>query len=179
MARARGERDHPDSMADHEQFASILNRYGPALGRLAALYEWDPTERQDLQQEIALAIWRALPAFRGDSSERTFVFRIAHNRGLSHRWRHRHAGNTQPPGENLRTAEDPAADLLRRERRDQLLRAVARLPEAWQPVVQLALEGLSNLEIGDVLGISPGNVAVRLTRARRRLRELLEPQEDP
>ena len=67
------------------RFGRLLQEHGPALNRLAAGYEWDPVERQDLLQDIALAIWRALPAFRGESSERTFVFRIAHNRGLTHR----------------------------------------------------------------------------------------------
>ena len=66
-----------------QRFDELLLAYGPSLARLAASYARGASEHDDLFQEIALAIWRALPSFRGDCSERTFVFRIAHNRGIS------------------------------------------------------------------------------------------------
>src|SRR5215472_7965496 len=66
-------------------FEALLREYEPALRRLAAAYEPDVHEREDLLQDIAFALWRALPCFRGDSSTRTFVYRIAHNRAISHR----------------------------------------------------------------------------------------------
>ena len=58
----------------------LLHEHDRALRRLAASYERDPSRQQDLVQEIWLAVWQALPRFRGECSERTFVFRIAHNR---------------------------------------------------------------------------------------------------
>ena len=54
------------------------------MSRIAASYEVDPALRDDLLQEIALALWRALPGWREEASMRTFVARIAHNRGASH-----------------------------------------------------------------------------------------------
>ena len=66
------------------RFTELLGANGPALGRLAASYTRSAGDRDDLFQEIALAIWRALPRFRGECSERTFIFRIAHNRAISH-----------------------------------------------------------------------------------------------
>lgn len=51
---------------------------------------------------------------------------------------------------------------------------MARLPLGWRQVVVLRLEGLPDREIAELLGLTPNNVAVRLTRARARLRELLE-----
>src|SRR3546814_2591412 len=47
-------------------------------------YESDITQREDLVQQIFLAIWQALPTFRGDSSVKTFVGKIAQNRSISH-----------------------------------------------------------------------------------------------
>src|ERR1700733_898409 len=67
-----------------QQFGRILGEYGAAISRLAYSYEAVAGIREELAQEIALAIWQALPHFRGECSERTFVFRIAHNRGLPH-----------------------------------------------------------------------------------------------
>jgi hypothetical protein len=58
-----------------------MKTYGPALGRVVASYA-RPSDQDDLAQDIAVALWNALPSFRGDCSERAFVFRVAHNRAL-------------------------------------------------------------------------------------------------
>ena len=71
--------------ADLERiFDRLLAENGPALSRLAASYTNTAADRDDLVQEIALSIWRGLPQFRGECSERTFIFRIAHNRAVTH-----------------------------------------------------------------------------------------------
>jgi RNA polymerase sigma factor (sigma-70 family) len=151
-------------------FEELLVRYDAALRRLAAAYEQDAGLREDLLQEIRLALWRAMPAFRGDCSERTFVYRVAHNRALTHVAR-RHA----EPAE-LEEAEDvadagpgPEEDVARRMERATLRERVAALPVTLRQVTMLVLEGLSHGEISEVLGISEGNVAVRLARAKRQL----------
>ncbi|HJU74554.1 MAG TPA: RNA polymerase sigma factor [Gemmatimonadaceae bacterium] len=162
----------------HARFQRLLHEHGPAIGRLAAAYETDPNEREDLVQDIVFALWRALPSFRGDCSEKTFLYRIAQNRGLTHRWR-RKARDARlvalktdhdvvdPKTET--TGEHNAADAGRRE---DLLAAVQRLAGLHRDVMVLSLEGLTNTEIADILGITPGNVAVRLTRARVALRAI-------
>jgi len=157
------------------RFARILGSFGPSLDRLAAAYEAEPAERDDLLQDISFALWRALPSFRGECSERTFVYRIAHNRGLTHRARRRIRATE--PLESAEVVPDPRADpeqaLVRNLSRDRLLAAVRRLPEGARQVVVLSLSGLAASEIGDVLGISENNAAVRLSRARRALKDLL------
>ena len=162
-----------------ERYDHLLREHGPALRRVAATYEADPARREDLFQEICLALWQALPRFREEASERTFAFRIAHNRGLTHGWRAR--GSRDSVTADLDEAEeladprlDPESELQEGERRDQLREAVRRLPLTARQVIVLSLEGLSQREIGDVLGITENNVAVRLTRARKLLRQALE-----
>lgn len=157
-----------------ERFARILREHGPALARLAAGYEADPHEREDLVQETALAVWRALPSFRGECSERTFVFRIAHNRGLAYRWHRRRRFEALDAADAVRDPRpDPASQAVARLDRERLATAVRQLPEAYRAVVMLTLEGLPNRDVAEVLGITENNVAVRLTRARQRLRDLL------
>lgn len=148
---------------------------GPALARLAGSYTNTASDRDDLLQEIALAIWQALPRFRGECSERTFLFRIAHNRAIAHLARRR----SQMPGlgdemEAPDPAPDPEAGLALEQRAERLRRAIHRLPVGYRQVVTLTLEGLGYGEISEVLGISEGNVGARLTRARQMLREALE-----
>src|SRR5215218_6875349 len=79
------EKGRQRSRDDLEQwFGEVLRQYGAALSRLAASYTRHAGGREDVLQEIAFAIWRALPRFRGESSERTFIFRIAHNRAITY-----------------------------------------------------------------------------------------------
>jgi RNA polymerase sigma factor (sigma-70 family) len=153
----------------------IVLAYEPALRRLAASYEANPAQREDLVQDMLLALLRALPRFRGESSERTFVYRVAQNRALSHLLRR------PPASEELTKAyaevdprpgpEDLATES---QRRDKLLAALRLLPLAPRQILVLALEGLSLRETAEILGISENNAAVRLSRARASLREALE-----
>jgi len=166
----------PSHQPADDQFHRLLREYGSAIERLASAHEPDPSERQDLMQDIVFALWRALPAFRGACSEKTFVYRIAQNRGLTHRWRRRAHAAGVVELRDLPDVPDPASEvetagaLIQSLRRDELLTAVQRLPGVLRDVIVLSLEGLSNGEIAEVLGISDGNVAVRLTRARDELR---------
>lgn len=160
------------------RFERLLREHGAALERLCASHARDAADRQDLLQEIAFAIWRALPSFRGASSERTFVYRIAHNRALSHRWRNR---RPEVPLDEAPEPVDPglgpAGQTDTADRRARLERALRALPLPLRQCVVLRLEGLRDAEIAEVVGIAPGNVAVRLTRARRMLRDLLREEE--
>jgi RNA polymerase sigma-70 factor (ECF subfamily) len=120
-------------------------------------------------------LWRALPSFRGDCSERTIVLRIAHNRAVNHvqHWRRRHTEVLEDTAEIADTNVDLERDVSQQQRQERLQAAVQHLPLGLRQVVILTLEGLSTAEISDVLGISGNNVAVRLTRARQALAKLL------
>jgi RNA polymerase sigma-70 factor (ECF subfamily) len=156
------------------QFLTLLNANLPALGRLAGSYAGNTGERDDLLQEIALALWKALPGFRGDCSERTFLFRIAHNRCINHIARRRSMDSLQAleldPADESRPLDQALSELQESAR---LLEAVRRLPVIQRQVIVLALEDMEYQEIAAVLGISETNVGVRLNRARASLRKLM------
>jgi RNA polymerase sigma-70 factor (ECF subfamily) len=164
-------------------FERLLREHGAALERLAAAYEREPSDRQDLMQEIAFAIWRALPTFRGACSERTFVFRIGHNRAITHRTRGRARGARFADAADVDAipdaGPDPDAAMAAADARERLRVAVRRLTPALREAVVLTLEGLSPAEVAEVLGVGAGTVAVRLTRARAVLARLLSPEGTP
>jgi RNA polymerase sigma-70 factor (ECF subfamily) len=157
-----------------QRFLTLLNANLGALGRLASSYAGSTGERDDLMQEIALALWQALPRFRGESSERTFLFRIAHNHCINHIVRRRPTESLQhlelDPEDESRPIE---AVLGAVQESEQLVAAVRRLPLIQREVVVLALEDMDYAEIAAVLGISESNVGVRLNRARATLRKLM------
>jgi RNA polymerase sigma-70 factor, ECF subfamily len=156
------------------RFHRLLGENGAALGRLAASYARSPGDRDDLLQEIAMGIWQALPGFRAECSERTFLFRIAHNRAIAYSIRHRSRGEIpDAPLDTADPAPDPEAALVREESGERLSRAVRALPITFRQVVVLLLEGLEYGEIAEIMGISQSNVGARLTRARKLLREIM------
>jgi RNA polymerase sigma factor (sigma-70 family) len=156
-------------------FDRLLAENGGALSRLAASYTNSAADRDDLVQEIALALWRALPHFRGECSERTFTFRIAHNRAVTYLTQRRAQKAEGSAGiEVADTAPSAEAGLVRDQQGARLRRAVRSLPLLYRQVVTLMLEGMEYDEIAQVLGISESNVGARLTRARQMLRELME-----
>lgn len=166
------------SEAREDRFDRILREYGPALSRLAFGYERVASARDELTQEIALALWQALPHFRGDCSERTFVYRIAHNRGLTHVCKRQPAHQSLDELPQLFEPIDPRPHPEQQaaisHQRDRLRSAIQSLPLAYRQVVMLMLEELSHAEIAGVLGITENNVGVRLNRARKALKEALE-----
>jgi len=164
-----------DRRALATQYEGIFAAYGPALVRLTASYESLPQAREDLLQEILLAIWRALPNFRGDCSEKTFAFRVAHNRCLTHVWKR---GRSLQSEADLPEVPDPRKNpetlAIDSRRRETLLTAIRALPVNYRQVITLALEDLTPAEIAAVLGITENNAAVRLNRARKALQSMLE-----
>ena len=162
------------SAADVEQrLNALLAAYGASLARLAGSYVRNEDDREDLLQDIVVAVWRALPRFRGDCSERTFLFRIAHNRAIAYITRRRLPIVDGAEVEVQDARPNPEETLSTVQEGRRLLDAVQRLPLNQRQVVTLVLEGLSYAEIADVLGISETNVGARLTRARQMLRQLL------
>jgi RNA polymerase sigma-70 factor (ECF subfamily) len=160
-------------------FEGVIEAYGPGLARLAAAYEFDRALREDLLQEILLAIHQALPTLRDESQIGPFVFRIAHNRAVTHVARR--AGERRVAADfeastmdGAGTAENQEDKLLADEHIHRLLWAVRRLPLTYRQVITLVLEDLSYADIAKALGLSVSNVGVRVNRAKVLLKEMMD-----
>jgi len=157
-------------MVDIEQ---VLTEFRAVLGRTAAMYAPPGSDRDDLLQEIYLALLSALPRYRGESSRRTDGLRVAHNCGIRRVARRRSAATPLDEGDHASPAPGPDREAQARQEVEQLSTAVRELPLGARQVLVLTLEGLSQREIGQVLGIEENVVSVRLHRARSVLRERL------
>lgn len=127
-------------------------------------------DEYDLLQELLIALWRAAPLFRGDSAPATFIFRVAHNRALTwrrgeirRRWRHSEY-------QRLRVEEESGKDPLL----ERLYAAIRQLEPLDRSLILLSLEGQSYAQIAALHGLSESNVGARLTRARKKLTDLME-----
>lgn len=162
-------------MSKRPRFEDLVAEYQVMVARICASYERDRDLCRDLSQETWFAVWRALPAWRGEASLKTFVARIAQFRAISHATQR----SRQPRGEELSSdlvADDPRPEAvaLASAERGSLLAAVQRLPLPYRQPVVLMLEDFSPAEIAELLGLSANVVGVRLNRARGMLRALME-----
>jgi RNA polymerase sigma factor (sigma-70 family) len=175
MAAAGGRVSELSGETLDERFGRLLKANHAPLTRLAASYAANRSDRDDLLQEIAIALWRALPSFRGECSERTFLFRIAHNRCITHLSKRR---ETVSLDDAQIDPEDPQASsekiVAEEQQRERFVEAIRGLPVIHREVLVLFLEGMDYGEIAAVVGVSESNVGVRLNRARQKLKTLLE-----
>ena len=156
-------------------FERIVAEHGPLISRIAMSYEADPALREDLTQQIFLAVWQALPSFRADASLKTFIARIAQNRAISFVAKQVRLPPTAEMPEIVESDQpDPEQSAIEASERKRLLEATRRLPLPQREVIILVLEGFSYAEIADMLDIAPNALALRLSRAKSALRKMLE-----
>jgi len=143
--------------------------YGPALERLARAYEADPDRRRDLLQEIHLALWRSFASFDGRCSLRTWIYRVAHNTATSQVTR-RQARTPAFVGldqlASIQTDENGETSVDRRRALERILILIRKLAPLDRQVILLYLEGEDAATIGDVTGLSSGNVATKIHRIK-------------
>jgi RNA polymerase sigma-70 factor (ECF subfamily) len=153
----------------------VVAEFGPALARVAAAYERDRALREELVQDMLLAVVTALPKLKDPDRLRAFVFRVAHNRAVSHVARRVREPRSEEAGERLPSdAISQERALIERQQSEALVEAVRALPLPYREVITLLLEDLSYEEIAEALGLSLSNVGVRVNRAKQKLREQLD-----
>jgi len=141
----------------------------------------DRDEALDLSQEVFLRVFRTIHRFRGQSSLRTWIYRIAVNqaRNLHRFWRRRHRADQvsldqhlASHGDSLSAGEStPDRVLAQKELAERLQRALDHLPfDQRTAIILREIDGLSYEEIAFSLGVAVGTVKSRLTRARQALR---------
>jgi len=151
-------------------FQDAITRYGPALDRLVRAYEADPEKRRDLSQEVQLAVWRSFDRFEARCSLRTWVYRVAHNTAANYIVRQRRANiSNLSTLEEIESSPDPADHQRTAEERialDRLMQLIHGLKPMDRQVMLLYLEDMDAESIGEITGISAGNVRVLIHRAK-------------
>ena len=164
---------------DPEAFEEIYSRFAEMVYNVSLRLSSDPEQAADLTQEVFLRIFRHLGGFRGMSSLKTWIFRIALNHCRNRLSRRRPAMQPlEEEGTESRWADagrGPEELAVAADEGRRLAESLSRLPAEFREAVVLRdIEGLSYEEIADVLGVRIGTVRSRIARGRERLRSLLE-----
>ena len=169
---------------DQAAFEQIYRRHAEMVFNLALRMTGDPEEAADVSQETFLRVHRHCGKFRGRSSLKTWIYRVAVNccRSRFRRnqtWRTRIlSGSLERVEQVADTRRGPEDRTLDRDRGEAVMELLGRLPQPFREAVVLRdLEGLAYDEIARVLGIRIGTVRSRIARGRERLRALLESSE--
>jgi RNA polymerase sigma-70 factor (ECF subfamily) len=183
-------------------FAELVERHHGALVRLANTFVHDRAVAEEVAQETWLAVIKGLSGFRGESSLKTWIFRILTNRAKTRAMRERRtfpfsaletdldepivdperfleASHAQWPGHWVSPPADwralPEERLLAGETRELIRSVIDELPPSHEQVITLRdVEGWDSNEVCELLGISEGNQRVLLHRARSKVRAALE-----
>jgi len=170
--------DASDTRAQDELYATAIAQYGPALTRLVRGYEARADRRQDLQQDIHIALWRSFALFDHRCSLRTWVYRVAHITATKHivsarrtRLNEMYTLDDVPEPMDQR---DPLRTLDQSDSLQHLLRLIDTLKPVDRQVMLLYLEECSAEEIGEVVGLSPENIATKIHRVKKLLATLFD-----
>jgi RNA polymerase sigma-70 factor (ECF subfamily) len=163
---------------DTSLFEILMRRYNQRLFRVARGILADDAEAEDVAQEAWLRAFRELAGFRGEARFSTWLTRIACHDALARVHKRRRlvpiTGGGEPPEPPAETP-GPERDLENRELQDLLRAAVEILPDPLRAVFCLReIEQLSTEQTADALGLTAENVRVRLHRAKRSLRQMLD-----
>lgn len=171
--------------SDHD-FSEIYDVYYPKILQYITKAV-GPSDAEDLCQEVFDKVHRGLAEFRGRSRLSTWIYRIATNtiidrsRAASYKFeKEQRASKEKSDAQSAGLAEDhcsPVTDqlVIRKEMSDCVNAFIDALPASYRTVLVLSeIEGMTNLEIAEILGISLDNVKIRLHRARAKLKEALQ-----
>jgi RNA polymerase sigma-70 factor (ECF subfamily) len=147
-------------------YREAADGYGAALDRLASAYEANPEERRDLLQDIHVGLWRSFIAFDGRCSLRTWVYRVAHNIATSHVIRQKRKNSVLVTLEAIEAMPDVQDRYDQRANLERLMALIQRLKPLDRQMTLLYLEGMDAASIGEVMGTSAGNVAIKIHRIK-------------
>lgn len=151
------------------RFAEWAEAYDAILWKTARSFATG-ADQDDLHQELLLAMWKAIPLFRGESNASTFVYRVAYNHAVA--WTRKR----KRVEVSLDEAAPPVAAALSDvdSRVEWLYERIRSLPLLDRTLILLHLDEVSYREIADVLGLSESNVGVRLNRVKKQLAERMK-----
>jgi RNA polymerase sigma-70 factor (ECF subfamily) len=133
------------------------------------MFSKDEEEVADLFQDILVNLWKGFANFRGESSARTWIYRVSLNTCISAERKKKRKGETVPLDMDINLFDDSAEDMKQIR---MLQNRISRLGPFDRAIVLLWLEDLSYAEIGEIVGISEKNVSVRLVRIREQLKKM-------
>ena len=151
------------------EFEKIIREHTGTIYTVCYMFSTDRDEVADLFQEILIHLWQGSGTFRGDSALNTWIWKVSLNTCISFDRKKKRGLRTEPLSLDIDLFDDSDEG----NRQISLLRErIGRLGPFDRAIVLLWLENLSYEEIGQIVGITPKNVSVRLVRIKEQLKKM-------
>lgn len=158
-----------------KEFLSLIEQHKGIIHKITKMYMDDRDDQQDLFQEIVYQLWKSYAAFKGDSKFSTWMYRVALNTAIIFLRKEKKKLDTSGEfPENIAQEEDQHNE--KEVRLKHFYQAVQQLENVEKAIIFYHLEDYSSREIGESLGITEGNVRVKLNRAKNKIKELIKLQ---
>jgi RNA polymerase sigma-70 factor (ECF subfamily) len=145
-------------------FEEIYTQFSQGIYRVCMGYVNDHEQARDLVQETFIAVWQNLASFRSEANIRTWIFRIATNQCLRAVERSKRRRIVGLDFDLPLTQEESKEEKLH-----FLYACIAELEETERIIISLELEGLPQVEIASVVGLSHANTRVKIHRVKEKL----------
>jgi len=157
---------------DKEEFINILNDHRKLIYKVCNSYCQDTGNRQDLEQEIVLQLWRSIKKFDGRVKLSTWIYKVALNTAITF---HRNECKQK----NKKSGLDASVIALAEHQEDYededkialLYQFIGQLNEMDKALMLLYLDNTKHKEIADIIGITETNVATKIARIKKKLKE--------
>ena len=153
---------------DQKQFSVMVRQNKNTIFTVCYMFSKDQEEVNDLFQEVLIRLWQGFDNYKGNSKERTWIYRVALNTCISFdRKKRRHNKKQVYMGDDLFGCNEHDSQQTK-----VLHKRITRLRPLDRAIVLLWLEDISYEEIGSIIGITAKNVSVRLYRIREQLKNM-------
>lgn len=161
----------------------LWQRYAAPIMRTLLSYEADAQLREDLAQDVFLALLKSAAAIKAAGNEKAYVFRIVHNVAVDHiaYCVNRRTDYADPQyitelQDSQQSSESASLvqQVSQEQQKEQLLKAVQKMSTPNKQVIVLLLEDFDQREIADILQLRDSTVRVRINRAKTELQQLMK-----
>lgn len=157
-------------MPAEKEFIALLNEHQRIIHKVCNLYMDAHADREDLFQEITLQAWKAYAGFRGDAKFSTWLYRVALNTAITFFRKEKRKPDIYSteavPDLGSHETYDPIEEQVK-----AMYAAIGDLSKIDKAIVMLYLEDYNYNDIGEMMGITANNVAVKMNRIKTRLKE--------
>lgn len=158
-----------------QEFLTAIATHKGILYKVARIYFEDPRDQEDLIQEMILQLWKSLKSFKGNSRFSSWMYRVALNTAIVFFKKEKRKPDSYQIPANIQLEQEDYSSEKERQLAS-FYNAVHQLNNIEKALIFQFIEGFSGEEIAKNLGMSPGNVRVKLNRTKKKIQEIIKNQ---
>lgn len=159
--------------SSEQEFLEKMEKHKGIIFKISKMYMHEKDDRDDLFQEITYQVWKAYPSFRGQSEFSTWLYRIALNTAIIFlKSEKKRSFIANEDFSNYKIVQEEY-NHEKEEKLSAMYKAIHQLNPIDKAFIFYYLEDFSGKQIAEQMGISEGNVRVKMNRAKNKLKDIL------